>query len=89
MQTYSATLRTRKDLEKQKDTEGYTDAWGWWADVCPGKTLTLREATSADLTRCYLREDGSRNPSDWMCELGARGALVSRKAIAVLTPLPA
>jgi hypothetical protein len=86
VQTYSAKLRTRKDLESQRDTEGYTDAWGWWADVCPGSTLKLRDATDADINRCNIREGGSRNPADWLCELGARGSLVSRKAVALLTP---
>lgn len=87
--TYRATLRTRADLEAQRDREGYTDAWGWWCDICPGATLTLREATDADFTRCSLRGGSSRNPEDWLCELGAQGCMVSKKAIAHLVELPA
>jgi hypothetical protein len=83
-QVYLAKLRSRADLERQRDDEGYTDAWGWWVDVCPGGTLTLRDATEADIARCSLREGRSRDPADWLCELGARGGLVSRAAVAVL-----
>lgn len=87
--TYRATLRTRADLEAQRDQEGYTDAWGWWCDICPGATLTLREATDADMARCSLRGGSSRNLQDWLCELGPQGCLVSKKAIAHLVELPA
>src|SRR3546814_2061074 len=59
--------------------------WGWWSDVCPGAALTLRDATQADIERCTLRDNASRNTADWLCELGDRGSLVSRKAIAKLT----
>lgn len=86
--TYRATLRTRADLEAQRDREGYTDAWGWWCDICPGATLTLREATDADMARCSLRDGSSRNLQDWLCELGPNGCLVSKKAIAHLVELP-
>lgn len=86
--TYRATLRTRADLEAQRDQEGYTDAWGWWCDICPGATLTLREATDADMARCSLRGGSSRNLQDWLCELGPQGCLVSKKAIAHLVELP-
>lgn len=86
--TYRATLRTRADLEVQRDQEGYTDAWGWWCDICPGATLTLREATDADMARCSLRGGSSRNLQDWLCELGPQGCLVSKKAIAHLVELP-
>ena len=84
MKTYKAKLKTRRQLEKIRDTEGYVDAWGWWADVCPGKVLKLREATDEDMSRCYLRENASRDKKDWLCEIPERGALVSRSAIAVL-----
>lgn len=86
--TYRATLRTRANLEVQRDQEGYTDAWGWWCDICPGATLTLREATDADMARCSLRGGSSRNLQDWLCELGPQGCLVSKKAIAHLVELP-
>jgi hypothetical protein len=86
MQTYSAKLRTRDEFERQRDQEGYTESWGWWVDVCPGSTLTLRDATEADIDRCSLREGSSRDPAEWLCELSPRGSLVSRQAIAVLTP---
>lgn len=84
---YSATLRSRKDLEAQRDREGYTDAWGWWADVCPGKTLYVRKALASDLERCSLREGSSLNPDDWVCELGERGSLISRAALTQLNPI--
>lgn len=83
---YIATLRTRKDLEAERNEKGYTDAWGWWADICPGATLQLRDATSADLARCSLRENCSRDPSDWLCEPKATGSLIARSAIATLLP---
>lgn len=86
MQTYTAKLKTRRQLEKIRDTEGYVDAWGWWADVCPGATLQLKDATADDVARCYLREDASRDPKDWLCETFACGALVARSAVATLTP---
>jgi hypothetical protein len=86
MQTYSARLRSRAELEQHREQHGYTEAWGWWANVCPGGLLTLRDATDADIARCSLREGSSRNPADWLCETGARGSLVSRKAVATLTP---
>jgi hypothetical protein len=86
MQTFTAKLKTRKQLEKIRDTEGYVDAWGWWSDVCPGKTLQLREATASDLARCHLRDNASQDPKAWLCETFERGSLVSRAAVAKLTP---
>lgn len=86
MQTYTAKLLTRKQLQKIRDTQGYVDAYGWWADVCPGGTLQLRDATAEDLARCYLRENASREPKDWLCETFELGSLVARSAVAVLTP---
>lgn len=85
MQTYTAKLKTRRELEKVRDTEGYVDAWGWWVDVCPGRTLQLRDANAEDLARCYLRENASRDPKDWLCETFERGSLVARSAVALLT----
>lgn len=83
MQTYTAKLKTRR----QMDREIPRNRLGWWYDVCPGKTLTnLREATTDDLDRCFMRVAGSRNPSDYLCENFEGGCLVSREAIAMLKP---
>lgn len=84
--TYSAKLKTRRQLEAIKAEHGHTEAWGWWADVCPGQTLQLRDATAEDVARCYIRDGESRDPKDWLCELFERGALVARSAVASLTP---
>lgn len=86
MQTYTAKLKTRRQLEAIRDRDGYVDAWGWWADVCPGKTLQLKDATADDLARCSLRENASCDPKDWLCETFDRGSLVARSAVATLTP---
>lgn len=86
MQTYTAKLLTRKQFHEIRDTKGYVDAYGWWADVCPGETLQLRDATAEDLERCYLRKNASMDPADWLCETFEGGALVARSAVAVLTP---
>lgn len=88
VQTYTVKLKTRRQLEAIREREGYTEAWGWWVDVCPGKTMQLRDATAEDLDRCYIREGESRDPADWMCELFARGALVARCAMSKITPNP-
>jgi hypothetical protein len=84
MTTYLATLRSRKDLRQEYERVGPTEAWGWWVDVCPGETLRVRDATEADIKRCYIRDDSSRDPKDWLCELGMRGSLVSRRAVHTL-----
>jgi len=86
MRTYTATLLSRTQLQQIRETQGYVDAYGWWADVCPGGRLQLRDATAEDLARCYLRENASRDPRDWLCETRERGALVARSAVAELTP---
>lgn len=86
---YRAELLTRAEVEELRSREGYTDVWGWWVDICPGATLTLRDATPADIERCALREDSSRNPADWFCEASAKGSLVSKRAVAKLHLLPA
>lgn len=86
MQTYTAKLKTRRQLEAMRDRDGYVDAWGWWADVCPGKTLQLQDATADDIARCSLRENASRDPNDWLCETFQRGSLVARSAVATVTP---
>lgn len=84
--TYTAKLKTRRQLEAIRDKYGYTESWGWWVDICPGKSLQLRDATEADIKRCYVREGDSKNPADWLCELFEGGALVARSAVATLTP---
>lgn len=89
MPLYLAKLKTRRQLEAIRKREGYVDAWGWWVDICPGKTLELREATAEDLARCILRENASRDPADWLCETFKRGCLVARTAVAKLTPISA
>lgn len=83
MQTYTAKLKTRK----QMDAEIPRERQGWWRDVCPGQTLpNLREATTADLARCIVNEGRSRNPADYLCENIENGWLVSREAVATLRP---
>jgi hypothetical protein len=82
MSTYLAKLKTRMEMERDIPR----NELGWWHDVCPGQTLTLREATADDLARCYLREGSSRDPADYLCETFDGGCLVSRKAVKRLTP---
>lgn len=83
MQTYTAKIKTRRQLERELPSERL----GWWYDVCPGRTLrNLRDATAADLERCFLRAGSSLNPADYLCENFERGCLVSREAVAKLTP---
>ncbi|HDR9163649.1 TPA: hypothetical protein QDB28_004053 [Burkholderia vietnamiensis] len=77
---YKATLKTRAEMERDIPRE----LLGWWHDVCPGKTLTLRDATADDLERVCLVKGSSRNPSDYLCENTEFGSLVSRAAIAEL-----
>lgn len=79
---YTAKLKTRQQMQRDIPT----NELGWWHDVCPGKTIELRDATDADVARCMLRDGTSRNPADYLCENFERGSLVSRKAVAVLTP---
>lgn len=79
---YTAKLKTRREMERDIPR----NELGWWHDVCPGQTLELRDATEEDLARCHLREGVSRDPAHYLCENFERGSLVSRKAIAVLTP---
>lgn len=77
MKKYKCKLKTRKNLEKDIPRK----RWGWWIDICPGKTLTLRQATASDLRRCSLSDGDERPPSAFMCELSERGSLVSKEAI--------
>lgn len=57
------------------------ERWGWWIDICPGKTLMLRRANDSDLARCSLPKNDTRTASDFMCELSSHGSLVSKEAI--------
>ena len=57
------------------------EQWGWWKDICPGRTLILREATKEDLERCILDDKASHDNKDYMCELSRHGALVNKIAI--------
>ncbi len=82
MQTYTAKLKKRRRIDREIPRE----MQGWWSDVCPGKTLQLRDATEADIARCHLREGSSRDPADYLCELPDDGSLVARFAVAKLTP---
>jgi hypothetical protein len=82
---YRAKLKTREEMLRDIPR----DQLGWWYDVCPGETLTLRDATDADIARCSLREGTSRDPADYMCENIERGALILRAAIAYLIEIPA
>ena len=82
MITYTAKLKQRRRIEREIPRH----LQGWWADVCPGKTLQLRDATAEDLARCFLHEKASKDPSDYLCEIVEGGYLVSRIAVARLTP---
>lgn len=83
MKTYTAKLKSRAQMERDIPPQ----RMGWWRDVCPGATMpNLRDATKDDIDRCVMGEGSSRNPDDYLCENAAGGALVSREAIAVLTP---
>ena len=77
MTGHKCKLKSRNAIEKEIPRE----RWGWWADICPGRTLELREATDADLARCSLAEGDKRPASDFMCEIGKHGSLVSKEAI--------
>ena len=85
MKVYSVKLKTRKQMEATIDRKD----WGWWIDVCPGETLTLRDATNDDIARCNLKEHSSRNPDDYYCELSKHGALVNKIAAQSVTDLTA
>lgn len=78
IKVYTAKLKTRKRMEETIPRH----EWGWWIDVCPGKTLTLRDATKEDLSRCILKQNTSNCHHDYFCEISSDGALVNRKAVA-------
>ena len=77
MNEFKCKLKSRKQME----TEIPRERWGWWIDVCPGKTLVLRRATASDLRRCSLAEGDNRNPGAFFCELSENGSLVSKEAV--------
>ena len=85
---YTAKLKTRAQIYKEIPRH----LQGWWADVCPGKTLMLRDASASDLARCSRNAGSSTNPEDYLCELPMDGSLVSKAAIArsyaTLVPVP-
>lgn len=80
---YRAKLKSRKQIKAEIPREQQ----GWWADVCDGDTLELRDATDADLARCYISEGQTRDPADYLCETFKGGCLVKRIAVAKLTVL--
>lgn len=86
---FNVKIRTRAELLKMRseaDKAGVAcPAWGWWADVSPGQSMVLREATPEDLDRCLGSFSAGESPADWLCELGARGAIVHRTAVVSLT----
>lgn len=84
MKLYRAKLKSRKQIMAEIPREQQ----GWWADVCAGETLTLRDATAADVARCSINEGQSRDPADYLCEACERGSLVRRIAIKELTEIP-
>lgn len=83
MTIYRAKLKSRAQIMREIPREQQ----GWWADVCPGRTLILRDATADDIARCFINDGQSRNPADYLCETGHRGALVSHIAVAKLVPV--
>lgn len=84
LKLYRAKLKTRKQIMAEIPREQQ----GWWADVCAGETLYLRDATEADLERCNLGASAPRNVHEYLCENIERGSLVRRIAIAELTEIP-
>lgn len=83
MKTYRAKLKSRKRIMAEIPRESQ----GWWADVCPGETLVLRDATEADIARCCINEGQTRDPADYLCETFKGGALVKRIAVETLAEI--
>lgn len=83
LKLYRAKLKTRARIMREIPREQQ----GWWADVCAGKTLELRDAAEADLDRCNLGPAAPRDPADYLCENIERGSLVRRIAVAELTEI--
>jgi len=84
MKLYRAKLKSRKQIMAEIPREQQ----GWWADVCPGATMTLRDATESDIARCSINAGQSRDPADYLCEACERGSLVRRIAINEITEIP-
>ncbi|ABO59840.1 hypothetical protein BSFA1_80710 (plasmid) [Burkholderia sp. SFA1] len=74
---FRAKLKSRREMERDIPR----NALGWWHDVCPGKTLYLRDATERDLARCIRNPGTSIEPTDYWCELPEDGSLVNKLAI--------
>ena len=83
MQRYRAKLKTRAQMERDIAAVDR----GWWFDVCPGRTMTVRAAAQSDIDRCILREGTTRDPAAYLCETTAQGSLVRRDAVERLTEL--
>lgn len=75
---YAAELKTRAQIRKEIPRH----LQGWWADVCPGSTPTLHNASAAHLARCSMNTESSTNPDDYLCERPIDGSLVSKVTIA-------
>ena len=82
LQVYRCGIKSREKIEAEIPREKQ----GWWADVCPGETLRLRQAVQLDIDRCTLNEAHSRKPDDYMCETFKSGALVAKYAIEFMNP---
>lgn len=82
---YRAKIKTKKQIHAEIPNQDH----GWWRDVCAGQTLILRDATQADLDRCYINSASQRTADDYLCETFEGGCLVLRDAVAQLTPLRA
>lgn len=82
LQVYRCGIKSRDKIRAEIPREKQ----GWWADVCPGETLRLRQAVQSDIDRCSLNSEHSRNPDDYMCETFTSGALVSKYAIEFMNP---
>ncbi|HEU4602627.1 MAG TPA: hypothetical protein VFS24_11690 [Steroidobacteraceae bacterium] len=74
MARYRIKLKSREVIERDIPREKQ----GWWADVCPGKTLKVRDATESDWMRCF-HYSGS-TAADYFCEDFERGYLIPRYA---------
>lgn len=85
MTLYRAKIKTRAQIHADIPRQLH----GWWRDVCAGQTLILRDATQADLDRCYLPADSNLTPDDYLCENFEGGCLVLRSAVASMTRIPA
>jgi hypothetical protein len=81
-QTYTARIKQRRRINREIPRQQQ----GWWADISAGNTLQLRDATAADVSRCFIRDGQSRDPASYLCELPEDGSLVDRIAVARLTP---